>query len=168
MVEVSNFTDDEWANIKRMLNGMLENKALAVEILRNGLKDNEADIYRAYFLLTEHRIQCPTEGMKKVEVVNYYWTLTEDLKQKILKMRPWLDVNEPRTKHVAPAHGLAELEQCLPGDRHLYIPKARPARKTPLRKATPVATRKRPVHANVGRVDTEDVKGQHNKRAGRS
>lgn len=164
----SNFTDSEWANIKRMLNGMLENKTLAVEILRNGLGDNEADIYKAYFLLTEHRIQSPTEGMKKVECVNYYWTLTEYLKQRILKMRPWLDANGERIEDPEIPHRVTERAiGRSPSSGHLYIPQARPAGKKPVRPALPATQGKSPKKV-LGPIDPKATTGQHNKRAVRS
>lgn len=118
------FTNEEWANLKRML-GDHTTVMMAVDILGGSDLGQEADMYRAYFLLTEHRIVSPTEGNPRVSTVNYYWRLTERLKQDILSLQPWLNANKGRTKDPA---DFAELGKPRPrpvGNRYLHLKQKR-------------------------------------------
>ncbi len=118
------FTNEEWANLKRMLTRQ-DTTMMAIDILGGSDLSYESDMYKAYFLLTEHRIASPTEGNPRVSTVNYYWRLTERLKQDILSLQPWLNVNTKRTDDPPQDAVLGKPIARPVGNRHLRLPKGR-------------------------------------------
>ena len=125
------FTNEEWANLKRMLSRQ-DTVMMAVDILGGSDLSREVDMYKVYFLLTQHRIVPASEG-PRVTTVNYFWRLTERLKQEILSLQPWLNVDGGR---IEDPHTNAELgrPRARPvGNRHLHSQQGGRLRQGPIR-----------------------------------
>jgi hypothetical protein len=78
----SNFTDQEWAAIRKLLN-----KATTIDlglgILRARIMGHEADMYKAYFMIVHGRLDQSSHN-------NPFWSILIELKDALLALKPWV------------------------------------------------------------------------------